>query len=39
MVNREKYHGFYAKLEDYLNLSEYEILNIPLINLRNFGKN
>lgn len=36
MVNREKYHGFYAKLEDYLNLSEYEILNIPLINLRNF---
>lgn len=36
MVNYDKYHGFYNQLRNYLNLNENELMNIPLINLREY---
>ena len=39
MVNREKYHGFYGKLEKYLRLSKKDMDKVKLINLRSYVKN
>ena len=36
MVNRDKYHGFFVKLEEYLELGKEDLSELPLIDLRSF---